>query len=74
MSAEDSRISIYELKGPEEDRDPRLQRSDEQIERLKTRFDENGWLSPIVFTSDELLIVDGNTRINALKEFDNEGE
>jgi len=74
MSTEQGRIHVDELNHPEKKRDPRINRTDQHIQRLKTRYNESGWLSPIVFTTDNQLIVDGNTRVRALKEFDQNGD
>jgi DNA modification methylase/ParB-like chromosome segregation protein Spo0J len=72
MSSQNGRISIYDLNHPEEDQDPRTTRSGETIDRLKGRLQNQGLLSPIIYTSDDRLIVDGNTRVQVLSELDNE--
>lgn len=74
MSNDQSRISIYELNHPPQEQDPRINRSNDKIQQLKDRFEEAGWVAPIKFTTDELLIVDGNTRVHALKDLDDDGE
>lgn len=69
MSAGD-KVPIDSLNHPTDERDPRVTRTNEQIQRLQDRFNESGWLNPIIYTADDLLIVDGNTRVRALEDLD----
>jgi site-specific DNA-methyltransferase (adenine-specific) len=63
-------IEISELSHPEDEQDPRATRTEDHISRIQERFESSGWLSPIIFTADDKLIIDGNTRVKALEDLD----